>query len=248
MGAKKIIAKLFKRAVTWNDHPFCTAVVAAAGSSERMGGEDKLFMELGGLPVLARTLRVLQECENIHEIIIVTREESIVPAADLCAEFEITKATKLLAGGASRLESVLIGVQEADPAAEFIAVHDGARPLVTPEVLRDVFSKAYKYNAACPAVPVSDTVKVSENGFAVETPDRKKLFAVQTPQVFSADILKAALHNASVKGLEVTDDCGAVEVIGVKPALSEGSPENIKLTRPMDFALAEAILASRSAL
>lgn len=246
MGVKKIMAKVFKRAVTWNDLPFGTAIVAAAGSSTRMEGEDKLFADLKGLPVLGHTLLVLEACPNIHEIIVVTREESIVPAAELCAKLEITKATKILCGGEERLDSVLIGLAEAAPDAKYIAVHDGARPLVTREIVADAFSRAYKYHAACPAVPVNDTVKVEKNGFVAETPDRKTLFAVQTPQVFSVDVLKAALYNARAKKLPITDDCGAAEAIGVSPALSLGSFENIKITRPLDLKIAEAILEERA--
>lgn len=241
----KLIAKIFKRAVTWNKLPFGTAIVAAAGSSQRMEGEDKLFCDVGGIPVIARTLRELESCPNIHEIVVVTREESIVPVADLCAEFEITKATKILCGGEDRLDSVLIGVNEASSDAQYIAVHDGARPLVTQDIIKDAFSKAYKFHAACPAVPVSDTVKVVNDGFVKETPERSSLFAVQTPQVFSADVLKAALNNAKAKGLNVTDDCGAVEAIGVSPAICLGSFENIKITRPVDLKIAEAILEER---
>lgn len=245
MGVKKIVGKVVKRAVTWNDLPFGTVVVAAAGSSERMEGEDKLFASIRGLPVIGWTLRALQKCENIHEIVVVTREESIVPIADLCAELEIAKATKIVRGGETRLDSVLIGVGEADPQAQYIGVHDAARPLVTEDIVKDAFRKAYKYHAACPAVPVTDTVKAGRNGFVTETPDRKSLFAVQTPQVFSAEVLKAALHNAKLRKLEITDDCGAAEAIGISPALSLGSYENIKITRPLDLKLAEAIAEER---
>lgn len=248
MGVKRIMAKVLKRAVTWNKLPFGTAIVAAAGSSERMGGVDKLFADLNGLPVLGWSLRALEASPNVHEIIVVTREESIVPAADLCAELEITKATKILCGGEDRLSSVLIGLSETSEDAEYIAVHDGARPLVTPEIIADAFSKAYKYHAACPAVPVNDTVKRVKDGFVEETPDRNAVYAVQTPQVFSTDVLKAALHNAKEKKLSVTDDCGAAEVIGIKPAVSLGSYENIKITRPYDLAVAAAILEARTGI
>ncbi len=247
MGVKRIIAKVLGRAVTWNKLPFGTAIVAAAGSSERMEGEDKLFADLCGLPVLGWSLRALEASPNVHEIIVVTREDSIVPTADLCAELEITKATKILCGGEDRLSSVLIGLAEASPDAEYIAVHDGARPLVTEEIVADAFSKAYKYNAACPGVPVNDTVKRVSDGFVTDTPDRSAVYAVQTPQVFSADVLKAALHNAKIKKLKITDDCGAAEAIGIKPAVSLGSYENIKITRPVDLKLAEAIIEARRA-
>ncbi len=247
MGVKHIVAKVFKRAVTWNELPFGTAVVAAAGTSSRMEGEDKIFADLDGLPVLGWSLKELQACPNVHEIIVVTREESIVPAADLCAELEITKATRILCGGEDRLGSVLIGVNEASRSAEYIAVHDGARPFVTREIVVEAFRGAYKFTAAAPAVPVSDTVKLSENSFVTETPDRSRLFAVQTPQVFRADVLKAALANARTRKLAVTDDCGAVEAIGVRPYLTKGSQENIKITRPLDLKLARAIAEERYA-
>lgn len=245
MGVKRILAKALGRAATWNKLPFGTAIVAAAGSSERMEGEDKIFADLNGIPILGWSLRTLEASPNVHEIIVVTREGSIVPAADLCAELEITKATKILCGGEDRLTSVLIGLAEASEDAEYIAVHDGARPLVTREIVADAFSKAYKYHAACPAVPVNDTVKRVKNGFVEETPDRSTVYAVQTPQVFAVDVLKAALHNAKLKKLQITDDCGAAEAIGVKPAVSLGSHENIKITRPADMAVAAAILESR---
>ncbi len=245
MGVKRVIAKVFKRAVTWNDLPFGTVIVAAAGSSQRMEGEDKIFADLGGLPVLGWSLKELQACPNVHEIVVVTKEESIVPAADLCAELEIAKATKILSGGGDRLESVLKGLGEASRDAEYIAVHDGARPFITCELVTEAFRAAYKYAAAAPAIPVNDTVKTAENGFVTGTPDRSALWAVQTPQVFRADVLRAALHNAKLKKLKITDDCGAAEAIGVHPALTKGSQENIKITRPLDLKLAEAILEAR---
>ncbi len=245
MGVKRIMAKVFKRAVTWNELPFGTVVIAAAGSSERMEGEDKIFASLAGLPVLGWSLKEFQACPNVHEIVVVTREQSIVPAADLCAELEITKATRIVCGGEDRLASVLIGVNEANKSAEYIAVHDGARPLVSQEIIVDAFRKAYKFTAAAPCVSVNDTVKMGENGFVTRTPERSGLFAVQTPQVFKADVLKAALHNAKAKGIAITDDCGAVEAIGVRPALSLGSFENIKITRPADLRYAQ-ILAEAS--
>lgn len=245
MGVKHIAAKVFKRAATWDLLPFGTVIVAAAGASRRMDGEDKIFADLAGLPVLGWSLKELQACPNVSEIIVVTRGDSIVTAADLCAELEITKATKILCGGEDRLDSVLIGVNESSKNAEYIAVHDGARPFLTQEIIVEAFRGAYKHTAAAPAVPVNDTVKLAENGFVTETPDRAKLYAVQTPQVFRADILKAALYNARSKKLPVTDDCGAAEAIGVRPALTKGSQENIKITRPLDMTLARAIAEAR---
>ncbi len=244
MSMSGILGKVFKKTVEVSERPFCAAVVAAAGNASRMG-EDKLFVRLDGDPVIALTLKALQESEYIDEIVVVTREESIVPIADLCAEYGIEKATKIVCGGEERLDSVLIGVQEVSPTAEYIAIHDGARPLVTGEVIGKAVKAAWKPNAAAPAVPVNDTVKIAENRIVTATPDRKTLFAVQTPQVFKAEIIRAALQNARDKGIPVTDDCSAVEALGAYAALSDGSFENIKITTPVDVVLAEAILASR---
>lgn len=222
----------------------CTAVIAAAGASTRMGG-DKLFMPLAGIPVLARTLMQFELCPAVTEIIVVTREDRIVPVADLCREYGITKATKILAGGATRAESAAAGVFQADRHSGLIAIADGARPLVTPELIAKTVEAAKTYRAAAVAVPVKDTIKTAENGVVTGTPDRSSLFAVQTPQVFDADLIKGALTKALRDHLPVTDDCSAVEALGHPVYLIEGSYENIKITTPEDLALAEALLAAR---
>lgn len=227
--------------------PFCTAIIAAAGSSSRMGGEDKLFCELCGCPVILRTLRAFQNSEYVDEMIVVTREENIVKIADLCAENGIDKATKIIKGGETRQKSVLLGVIEASAEARLIAVHDGARPLVTENVIKEAVIKALKYTAAAPAIPLKDTVKEVKGGFAAGTPDRSKLRAVQTPQCFAAEVLRAALENAERKGVQVTDDASAVEAMGGNVFLSEGSEENIKITTPVDLLFAEAIIRRREA-
>lgn len=224
--------------------PSCTAVIAAAGESTRMG-MDKLFLPVAGIPVLARTLMQFEQCRSVSEIIVVTREDRIVPAADLCREYGITKATKVLLGGATRLESSAAGVLQADRHSRFIAVSDGARPLVTPKLIGDAIEAAKIYHAVTLAVPVKDTIKTAENGVVTATPDRSGLFAVQTPQVFDADLIKGALTKALRDGISVTDDCSAVEAMGQPVHLVEGSYENIKITTPEDLALAEAILAAR---
>ena len=144
------------------------------------------------------------------------------------------------------MDSVLAAAMECDPKTELIAVHDGARPLILPEEIDALVKLAGKTYATAPAVPVSDTVKVAdENGLVRETPDRKTLYAVQTPQVFQADILKAALQAARNSDLTITDDCSAVERIGKEVYLTDGNPENIKITTPVDLAVAEAILRRR---
>ena len=225
--------------------PRCAAVVPAAGSSRRMGGQDKILLPLDDIPVLMHTLRALSASERIQEIVVVTREDLIVPVGQLCRDCALDKVTKVLVGGVTRADSVLIGVEEVSGRAELIAVHDGARPLVTVEVIDAAIRKAAECGAAAPAVPVKDTVKRALDGVVVETPDRTQLFAVQTPQVFDSDLLLGALRRAVEDGAAITDDCGAVERIGMKVCLTEGSYENIKITTPADMLMAEAILHSR---
>lgn len=241
----KFVNNILKFAKTNVPRPFCTAVIAAAGSSTRMGGENKILADLNGVPVLARTLTVFQNADCIHEIVIVTREDSIVPIADICADYGISKATKIVCGGAERIDSVMIGVGEASDEAVLIAVQDGARPLVTEEIIAEAVNEAYKYKAAAPAVPVNDTVKVAHGGTVESTLDRSALYAVQTPQVFDTALIKAALANAKAKGIAVTDDCSAVEALGAAVRLTKGSYENIKLTTVVDYAVAEGIIKRR---
>lgn len=226
--------------------PRCAALVAAAGSSSRMGGVNKLLEPLGELPVLARTLTALQMAEQVDEIIVASREEDLVEISHLCHTYGITKCTKVVRGGESRAHSVLLAALEASPDMELLAVQDGARPLVTPELIDRVITAAGRCGAAAPAVPVKDTVKtVREDGAVERTLERSGLRAVQTPQVFEADLLKAALQSAIERNIPVTDDCSAVEQLGKVVFLVEGDEENLKITTPVDLILAEAILRAR---
>ena len=153
--------------------PRCAALVAAAGSSSRMGGVNKLLEPLDGTPVLARTLTALQQSEQVDEIIVATREEDLVEISRLCHTYGITKCTKVVRGGESRAHSVLLAALEASPEMELLAVQDGARPLVTPELIGRVITAAARCGAAAPAVPVKDTVKaVREDGAVERTLDR----------------------------------------------------------------------------
>ena len=147
--------------------------------------------------------------------------------------------------GDTRTASVLAGAREVSGEAELIAIHDGARPLVPPEVVDAAILRAAECGAAAPAVPVKDTVKRASGALVEATLDRDSLFAVQTPQVFQADLIRGALQKALDDGAAVTDDCAAVERIGMTVALTEGSYENIKITTPTDLLIAEAILSGR---
>ena len=226
--------------------PRCTTLVAAAGSSTRMGGINKLLQPLDGVPVLVRTLTALQRAGRIDEIVVAAREEDVVEISRLCRTYGITKCAKVVRGGESRTHSVLLAALEARPDAELLAVQDGARPLVTPELIDAVAEAAARTAAAAPAVPVKDTVKmVRADGTVDRTLDRDALRAVQTPQIFEASILKAALQSALEAGAAVTDDCSAVERLGKRVYLVEGDEENLKITTPVDLLLAEAILKDR---
>ena len=227
--------------------PRCAAVIVAAGSSERMGS-DKLTAQLGGMPVLARTLRAFEDCALITEIVVVTRADRIEEIAALCKEYGISKASKVLSGGATRVESALVGVSEVEPKRDLIAIHDGARPLVTVELIERTVWAASEHYAAVPVIASTDTLKaVDGKGFVVGTVDRATTYRVQTPQVFKADFIKGALTKAMEKNLPLTDDCSAVEMMGVRTFTVAGDEDNIKLTTPRDMILAEALLKAREA-
>ena len=236
----------FFKKVRKSSRPQCAALVAAAGSSSRMVGVNKLLEPLNGVPVLARTLMALQQAPQIDEIVVATREEDLMEISGLCRTYGITKCTKVVRGGESRAHSVLLAALEASPDVKLLAVQDGARPLVTPELTDRVIDAAKRCGAAAPAIPVKDTIKAVRDGGAVErTVDRSSLRAVQTPQVFDASLLKAALQDAVENRVPITDDCSAVERLGKVVFLVEGDEENLKITTPVDLILAEAILQAR---
>ena len=222
-------------------------MVVAAGSSTRMG-MDKLMLPLDEIPVIVHTLRAVQAAPSVGEIILVTREDLIVPMSQMCQDYAISKVTKVVRGGASRTQSVRLGTLEVSGDAQVIAIHDGARPFVSAEVIERAVAQAMETGAAAPAVPVKDTIKVAHDGVVESTPDRACLFAVQTPQVFESSLIKAALQKALDDGLELTDDCAAVERLGMKVALTRGDERNIKLTTPEDLAVAQAILELEGAV
>lgn len=219
----------------------CSAVVLAAGSSTRMG-QDKIMLELGGLPVIVRTLMAFEGLEEVDEVIVVTRESLISEIAGLCKVFDLKKVKKVVRGGNSRVESARIGTLEANYDAQLIAVHDAARPFVSEALIRQTILKAAETGAAAPAVAVKDTIKVAHDGLVEYTPDRTTLYAVQTPQIFDASLIRAALQKAIDDGVEVTDDCSAVERLGMKISLTAGDERNIKITTPNDALVAELML------
>ena len=218
----------------------CGVVIVAAGSATRMGGIDKVMAPLGGEPMIARTVQAFQNCDAISEIVIVTREDLILPITGLCKD--MPKVTAVVAGGTSRQESVHLGLNALSDKVKLAAVHDGARPLITWQVIDRVVRAANTYGAAAPAIPVKDTIKVVEGRVVKNTPDRASLFAVQTPQVFDFDLLRGALRKAELDGAAVTDDCSAVERMGMAVKIVEGDERNLKVTTPMDLKIAELLL------
>lgn len=240
-----VFNKLFKNK---DKNRRCAAVIVAAGSSRRMG-RDKIMMDLSGMPVIARTLLAFQQSDCIDEILVVTRHERLQEMADICANYGITKTTKVVSGGRTRAESALAGVSQVGEDVDIIAIHDGARPLVSKNLIDRVVCAADGALAVAPAVRSTDTVRIlNAKGSVIDTPDRDLVALVQTPQAFSADIIKGALTRAVERELPVTDDCSAVEQMGVKVTVVDGEVDNIKLTTSRDIYLAAKILSDRGAV
>ena len=219
---------------------YCGAVIVAAGSASRMGGIDKVMAPLGGEPMICRTVRAFQISPVIREIVIVTRQDLIEPIAALCKDFD--KVTAVTAGGSSRQESVEKGLAALSGKVKLAAIQDGARPLISQEVIDRTVRAAHTYGAAAPGIPVKDTIKVVSGGIVAATPDRSTLRAVQTPQVFDCDLLRGALEKARQDKAEVTDDCSAVERLKMSVKLVEGEERNLKVTTPLDLKIAEMLL------
>ena len=216
------------------------AIIVAAGSSSRMGGINKLFCDLLGIPVIARTLLAYQRCDSIGGIIIATKDALIPDIQKLCEQFNITKLDAIVKGGATRSESVKNAVDAADAKYKYFAIADGARPLTTADEIEKTLEAAMRFSAAACAVRVSDTIKLCDDSqFILSTPDRSKLWAAQTPQIFCAELYKSALNKFYG---EYTDDCAMVEAAGGKVKLVEGSYKNIKITTPADLIIAKAFL------
>lgn len=219
---------------------YCGAVIVAAGNASRMGGIDKVMALLKGEPMIVHTARAFQQCDAIREIVIVTRADLMQEIMGLCRNFDKVKA--VVAGGSSRPDSVQNGLNALSEKVKLAAIQDGARPLITYQVIDRTVRAANTYGAAAPAVPVKDTVKVVKGGLVAATPDRSRLQAVQTPQVFDFDLLRGALKKAKDEKAEITDDCSAVERMGMKVKIVEGDERNIKVTTPMDLKIAEMLM------
>ena len=224
--ARKILNVKLKR---------CGAVIVAAGSASRMKGLDKIMEPVQGKPLIAMTVQAFEDSDVISEIVIVTREDLILPVQ--AAVKNCRKVTAVVVGGKDRAESVNNGLNALSDKVRLAAIHDGARPLISWQVIDRVVRAANTYGAAAPAVPVKDTVKVVVGGVVKNTPDRSTLQAVQTPQVFDFDLLRGALKKVRTEGTPITDDCSAVEQMGMSVKIVDGDERNLKVTTPADLAI-----------
>jgi 2-C-methyl-D-erythritol 4-phosphate cytidylyltransferase len=224
-----------------------SAVIVAAGAGTRMGGVDKQQILIEDIPIIVRSVQSYMACPRITEIIVVCRDNEMANYLHMVQDFELGGVTSVVAGGTQRQDSVFAGIEACSENAGFYAIHDGARPLVTPEIIDGCIDAAVQHGAAAAGVPVKDTIKViTPEGFVQATPDRAALVAIQTPQVFEAGLYKSAMVQAKHYKRYYTDDCQLVEQAGKKVFIAGGSYENIKITTPEDVATAQVILAYRA--
>ena len=219
-----------------------SVLIPAAGRGERFGsGANKVFATIAGKPILAHTLSVFESCDAVDEIIIVVGENEIEVADKIVGHFGFTKVRGIIAGGSQRQDSVRNGLAEVT--GDIVAIHDGARPMITHKIIIDSISKASEMGACIAAVPVIDTIKSAcADGIVKDTIDRSNLYAVQTPQTFRVDLIRKAYEHAYAQDFYATDDAALVERLGEKVAIVQGSYDNIKITTPSDVDLACAKL------
>ncbi|MFC4811510.1 2-C-methyl-D-erythritol 4-phosphate cytidylyltransferase [Paenibacillus sp. GCM10023250] len=223
-------------------------VVVAAGRGTRMGtAESKQYLLLRDKPILVHTLETFQAMDEIAEIALVVGRPDIERCEALVAKHGLHKVASILEGGGERQHSVGRGLAALGGEVDWVMVHDGVRPFVSREAVRRCMAKALATEAAVLAVPVKDTIKqVNEDGVITATPERRSLWAIQTPQAFRRSLLERGLRRAGEDGFVGTDDAAAVERLGVPVAVAEGDYTNIKITTPDDLPYAEFLLASRA--
>ncbi|MDE5936828.1 MAG: 2-C-methyl-D-erythritol 4-phosphate cytidylyltransferase [Ruminococcus sp.] len=222
-----------------------SAVIVCAGNSTRMGGVNKILLPLGDRLVIGITMLAFEKCESISEIIIVAKENDIPAIKSEAEKTGIAKLKTCITGGDTRQASVINGIRCISKDTEFIAVHDGARPLVRSEYIEKAVKDASVFGGATLGVPVKDTIKIVDSGLITDTPPRKSLYITQTPQVFRKKLYFEGIDFALEHNLDFTDDCQLVEAIGGKVYMTESDYTNIKITTPEDIRLAETLLEMR---
>lgn len=223
-----------------------SAVIVASGNSTRMGGISKQMMMLGNIPVIVRTIMAFDNCEHIKEIIVVAKAEEFPLYQEFQKTYEFKKLTRLVSGGETRQESVKNGFEAISKDSKFVAIHDGARCLITPNDIERVCVAAYKCGGATAATRAIDSIKISsgKNLFIESSANRNHVWLAQTPQIFRTDVYELALLKGKEDGLLVTDDNSLVENLGAKIKLVECGRNNLKITTPDDIPIALAILKS----
>jgi 2-C-methyl-D-erythritol 4-phosphate cytidylyltransferase len=225
-----------------NQPPTVGAIIVAAGESRRMGGIDKIFAPLGGEPVLLQATRPFQACPLIKQIVVVVSGDNQARCQTVVTGEAWSKVSDVCLGGRRRQDSVAAGLKHIH-GCEWVVIHDGARPLVTMDLIEQGIEAAQETGAAVAAVPVADTIKTGDkDDFVTQTLPRHSLRAAQTPQVFRFDIIQRAHWQDCA---DTTDDAAMVEQLGVRVKLYPGSYDNIKVTTPADLALAETLWRQR---
>ncbi|MBQ8545831.1 MAG: 2-C-methyl-D-erythritol 4-phosphate cytidylyltransferase [Clostridia bacterium] len=229
-------------------HGDVAAIILCAGDSTRFssGKESKQMVEVLGKSVIVRTIEAFEKSHSIREIILVVRKEDTAEYNKLICDYAFKKISCIVVGGDTRQISAMRGFKHASEKSNYVAFHDGARCLVTPEIIESVVKTAKQTKAATAATHMSDTIKVADDdGNIVKTVDRELLWTVQTPQIFEKDLYRSCIENAITKSISATDDCMLAEAYGQRVKLVETGKENIKITYKSDVALAEAILSIR---
>lgn len=258
---------MLRRSIKPKKLPKVTAIIVAGGKGERMGTPyNKIFAEINGHPMISYTLEAFELCPFISEIIITTREEDIIGIGELVEDFEFQKVKTIVSGGKTRSDSVLCGLREISSTdfldftetsklsktsnyPDYVAIHDAARPLITPQLIEKVVDEAFDCPATALGCKVKDTIKiVNKTMEIIDTPARDNMFIIQTPQVFEYSVIKSAYDMWLQAPFPATDDCMLVEKMGVPIKVVLGSYENIKITTKEDLIIAKNILSTRERL
>ncbi len=219
-----------------------SVIIACAGSSTRMEGINKQLIELDGIPVSIRSMLVFEGIDEVTEIIVSARKCDITEIEKLAEKYNVTKFKCAVEGGETRQQSVLKAFAQVDKATRLVAIHDGARPFVKAQHIRQCIKDASIFGGATLGVPVKDTLKVVDGGLIIDTPNRSQLYITQTPQIFRKDVYVKGINFANDHELDFTDDCQLVEAVGVKVNMTVSDYRNIKITTPEDLAIAKVFL------